>query len=98
MPIRYGILRGKPTQILHHSDDDPAPHLEVLIDAGGPWRLAVNVRSDDQSNLGFHVENNFDRPILRESCGVARWPDATRARRRRLRLIIFAAAFSTRTQ
>lgn len=71
MPICYGILRGKPTQILHHSDDDPAPHLEVLIDAGGPWRLAVNVRSDDQSNLCFHVENNFNQPIL---CNLAELP------------------------
>ena len=65
MPIHYGPSCGKPTQILHHNDDDPAPHLEVLIDAGGPWRLAVNVRSDDQTNLCFRVENNFDQPILR---------------------------------
>jgi uncharacterized protein YukJ len=65
MPIRYGVLRGKPTQLLHHKPGDPAPHLEVLIgEPDGPWRLAVNVRSDDQTNLLFHAEQNFKHPIL----------------------------------
>jgi uncharacterized protein YukJ len=65
MSVRYGVLRGKPGQILHHRPDDPAPHLEVLIETpGGPWRLAINVRSDDQTNLCFHTEPNFKHPIL----------------------------------
>ncbi len=65
MPVRYGVLRGKPAQILHHKPDDPAPHLEVLIGTpDGPWRLAVNVRSDDATNLLFRAEHHFAHPIL----------------------------------
>ena len=65
MSVRYGILRGKPARILHHQPDDPAPHMEVLIDTpSGPFRLAVNVRSDDQTNLCFHTEKNFKHAIL----------------------------------
>ena len=64
MSVRYGVLRGKPGQILHHRPDDPAPHLEVLIETpAGAWRLAVNVRSDEQTNLCFHREQNF-KPCL----------------------------------
>jgi uncharacterized protein YukJ len=66
MPIRYGILRGKPTKLAHHSDGDPTPHLEVLIEEpGGPWRIAVNVRSVDRTDLLFRVEQHFAHPILR---------------------------------
>ena len=65
MSIRYGVLRGKPSQILHHKPDDPAPHMEVVVDTPqGPWRLAINVRSDEQTNLIYHVEKTFKHPIL----------------------------------
>ena len=30
----------------------------------GPWRLAVNVRSDDETNLLFHIEPDFRGAIL----------------------------------
>jgi uncharacterized protein YukJ len=65
MPIRYGVLRGSAGRFLHHNPGDASPHLEILIDtAGGPWRIAVNVRSDDETNLLFHTEQNFAHPIL----------------------------------
>ncbi|MFZ1108910.1 MAG: DUF2278 family protein [Rhodomicrobium sp.] len=65
MSIRYGLLRGRPSDFLHPKPDDPAPHLEVKIETpDGPWRLAVNVRSQDTSNLLFHVDKNFTHPIL----------------------------------
>jgi uncharacterized protein YukJ len=63
--IRYGVLRGRVEKLLHHSADDRAPHVEVLVQTpGGPWRLAVNVRSDDETNLLFHIETDFHHPIL----------------------------------
>ena len=31
---------------------------------GGPWRLAVNVRSDDETDLLFHIEPDFRGAIL----------------------------------
>jgi uncharacterized protein YukJ len=65
MAIRYGVLRGRVAKLLHHSADDRAPHVEVLVQTpGGPWRLAVNVRSDDETNLLFHLETDFRHPIL----------------------------------
>ena len=65
MSVRYGVLRGKPAQILNHRPDDPAPHIEVLIEAPpGPWRLAINVRSDDSTHLRFHTEETFKHSIL----------------------------------
>jgi hypothetical protein len=30
----------------------------------GPWRLAINVRSDDESNLLFRIEPDFQHSIL----------------------------------
>jgi len=85
--IRYGVLRGKPAQILHHKPEDPAPHLEAQIDMpNGPWRLAINVRSDDQTNLLFSCEQHFTHPVLRNLEGLP--PGLTRPQRedRHLRL------------
>ena len=65
MTIRYGVLRGTVVKLLHHDADDPAPHVEVLVETpDGQWRLAVNVRSDDETDLLFHIEPDFDGTIL----------------------------------
>jgi uncharacterized protein YukJ len=65
MPIKYGVLRGRVAKLLHHAPDDRAPHVEVLVQTpDGPWRLAVNVRSDDETDLLYHVESAFRHPIL----------------------------------
>ncbi len=65
MAIRYGVLRGTVAKVLHHEPDDRAPHVEILVQTPhGPWRLAVNVRSDDETDLLFHIEPNFRGPIL----------------------------------
>jgi uncharacterized protein YukJ len=72
MPIRYAVLRGHVTKLLHHTADDPAPHVEVLVQTeDGPWRLAINVRSDDETNLLFHVETDFRHAILDAIDGLA---------------------------
>jgi uncharacterized protein YukJ len=87
MSIRYGVLRGKPAKILHHLRDDPAPHLEVLVvTPQGPWRLAVNVRSADQTHLCLHAERAFKHPILGHLLALP--PGLTRPAKedRRLRL------------
>jgi uncharacterized protein YukJ len=65
MTIKYGILRARVVKLLHHTPDDPRPHLEVLVSAGtADYRLAVNVRSDDETNLLFHVEPDFQNALL----------------------------------
>ena len=65
MPISYGILRGRASRLLHHSTDDPSPHVEVQVQTPhGPWRLAINVRSDDRTDLLFHIDTDFRHPIL----------------------------------
>ncbi|HET7880196.1 MAG TPA: DUF2278 family protein [Acetobacteraceae bacterium] len=65
MPISYGILRGTVTKLLHHQASDPSPHVELRVQTQhGPWRLAVNVRSDDKTNLLFDIETDFRHPIL----------------------------------
>ncbi len=86
MPIRYGVLRCTVTKFLHHSEGDPAPHLEILTESSdGPWRIAVNVRSDDRTNLLFHAEHNFTHPILDAVAalplGLTRPPPADRTLR-----------------
>jgi uncharacterized protein YukJ len=65
MPIQYGVLRARATKLLHHNPGDPSPHVEVLVESpDGKWRLAVNIRSDDQTDLRYLVEPNFTHPIL----------------------------------
>ena len=65
MPIQYGVLRARVTRLLHHDPGDPAPHVEVLVESpDGQWRLAVNIRSDDETNLRYLVDPNFTHPIL----------------------------------
>jgi uncharacterized protein YukJ len=65
MAIRYGILRGRVAKLLNHSADDRAPHVEVRVETPhGSWRLAVNVRSDDETNLLFHIDTDFRHAIV----------------------------------
>ena len=65
MAIRYGVLRGSVAKLLHHTADDRAPHVEVMVETpDGAWRLAVNVRSDDETNLLFHIDQDFRGAIL----------------------------------
>jgi len=65
VPVSYGVLRGSVTKLLHHSAGDPSPHVELRVQTHhGPWRLAVNVRSDDRTDLLFDIETDFRHPIL----------------------------------
>lgn len=58
----YGVLVGT----IHEGQEDPAsdrtPHYEIWIEANGNFRAAVNVRSDDQSELLVHVDQDFLKP------------------------------------
>ena len=57
MPItNYGVLRGRPDRY-KREDNEPTPHLQIrVVDKGGqPWRIAVNVQSNDSSNVAFWV-------------------------------------------
>jgi uncharacterized protein YukJ len=52
---------------VHHTSDDPKPHLEVLVTTRtANYRLAVNTRSADETNLLFRAEPNFQNALLTE--------------------------------
>ncbi len=87
MGILYGVLRGTVEQFLHHAPDEAAPHIEVLVTAASDaWRIAVNVRSDDQTNLIYRVERNFAHPVLQAAAALPRGLTRPDRDRRSLRL------------
>lgn len=66
MSITYGALRGRPDRY-QREDHTKTPHLQIrVLDAGGqPWRIAVNVESDDGSEVVFWVVDPLvGHPIL----------------------------------
>ena len=57
----YGVLVGA----IHDGREDPAghsPHYEIWVQAGQNYRIAVNVRSVDGSNVVAHYDPNFAKP------------------------------------
>src|SRR6476659_5860315 len=66
MALEYGVLRAQPGQA-KREDDGSTPHLQIrALDATGqPWRVAVNVQSDDRSEVVFWVVDPLvGHPIL----------------------------------
>jgi uncharacterized protein YukJ len=66
MAIKYGVLRARPDR-WKREDGDSSPHLQirVLDDAAQPWRIAVNVQSNDGSDVVFWVVDPLvGHPIL----------------------------------
>ena len=66
MAIRYGALRGQPDRY-QREDGGKTPHLQIrVLDATGqPWRIAVNVESDDGSEVVYWVVDPLaGAPIL----------------------------------
>jgi uncharacterized protein YukJ len=66
MAIDYGVLRGAPDRY-QREDGGATPHLQIrVLDATGqPWRIAVNVQSNDGSEVVFWiVDPLIGHPIL----------------------------------
>src|SRR5258705_6500484 len=67
MALEYGVLRARP-DLAKREDGGATPHLQIrAVDATGqPWRVAVNVQSDDGSEVVFlGVDPLGGHPILR---------------------------------
>jgi uncharacterized protein YukJ len=66
MAIRYGILRGS-VDLFKREDGASTPHLNVRVldETGQPWRIAVNVQSEDHSDVIYWVVDPLvGHPIL----------------------------------
>lgn len=63
MPLkRYGVLKGR--AIDRRVGSGGNPHYQVLlVDNDDKWRIAVNVRSQDGSDVEYLVRSQFKHPI-----------------------------------
>jgi uncharacterized protein YukJ len=64
--MQYGLLRARPDRA-KREDGAATPHLQIraLDNTGQPWRVAVNVQSDDGSEVVFWVVDPLvGHPIL----------------------------------
>jgi hypothetical protein len=54
MAIRYGVLRGRVDRF-QREDGGSTPHLNVRVldETGQPSRIAVNVQSEDKSDVVY---------------------------------------------
>lgn len=68
----YGALRGRVVVSAEERNDETSPHYQILVMAAGePWRIAVNVKSSDKSGPGpdrsillYRIIDDFRHPIL----------------------------------
>src|SRR5689334_14898130 len=72
MPLKnYAILKGRP--IGNRLGTSGSPHYQVLISADGELhRIAVNIRSQDGSEVQYLVRSHFEHPINE---GLAELPE-----------------------
>jgi len=66
MALEYGVLRARP-DLAKREDSASTPHLQIkaIDETGQPWRIAVNVQSDDGSEVVFWVVDPLvGHPIL----------------------------------
>jgi len=57
---RYGVLVGTIVDGFESSDGS-SPHYEIRVDGGGDYRIAVNVRSVDESEVLAYFDPQFDK-------------------------------------
>ncbi|CCE08859.1 conserved hypothetical protein [Bradyrhizobium sp. STM 3843] len=64
MPLKnYALLKGRP--INNRLATGASPHYQVLVSADGTqYRIAINVRSQDGSEVEFLVRSHFEHPIV----------------------------------
>ncbi|MFV8164297.1 DUF2278 family protein [Mycobacterium sp. 134] len=73
MAISYGVLRARPDRFVRE-DGQSSPHLQIraVDDSGQPWRVAVNVESNDGSEVVFWVVDPLvGHPIVNGLAAVA---------------------------
>src|ERR1700744_5016426 len=58
----YGVLVGKIKDGQIDPPSDKTPHYEIWVVAGNNFRIAVNVRSDDESEVLAYFDSNFTLP------------------------------------
>jgi uncharacterized protein YukJ len=58
----YGVLVGKIKDGQIDPPADKTPHYEIWVVAGNNYRIAVNVRSDDESEVLAYFDSNFTLP------------------------------------
>jgi uncharacterized protein YukJ len=66
----YGVLVGA----IHDGREDPpghSPHYEIWVQADTNYRIAVNVRSVDGSDVLAHYDPNFTNPTKRNLASLA---------------------------
>ena len=66
----YGVLVGT----IHDGREDPpghSPHYEIWVQADTNYRIAVNVRSVDGSDVLAHYDPNFTKPTKRDLASLA---------------------------
>jgi uncharacterized protein YukJ len=66
----YGVLVGT----IHDGREDPpghSPHYEIWVQADTNYRIAVNVRSVDGSDVLAHYDPNFTNPTKRDLASLA---------------------------
>jgi uncharacterized protein YukJ len=66
----YGVLVGT----IHDGREDPpghSPHYEIWVQADTNYRIAVNVRSADGSDVLAHYDPDFTKPTKRDLPGLA---------------------------
>jgi uncharacterized protein YukJ len=66
----YGVLVGT----IHDGRQDPpnhSPHYEIWVQADTNYRIAVNVRSVDGSDVLAHYDPNFTNPTKRDLASLA---------------------------
>ena len=63
MPLKtYSVLKGRP--INNRLATGRSPHYQVLVSANGEMhRIAINVQSQDGSEVQFLVRSRFEHPI-----------------------------------
>ena len=67
---RYGVLVGT----IRDGREDPAghsPHYEIWVEADQNYRIAVNVRSVDGSDVVAHYDPNFTNPARLDLAGLS---------------------------
>jgi len=66
----YGLLVGT----IRDGQEDPAghsPHYEIWVEADQSYRIAVNVRSVDGSDVVAHYDPNFTKPTKLDLAALA---------------------------
>jgi uncharacterized protein YukJ len=68
---KYGVLRGRVVATAEERNDPKSPHYQIMVmSAGEPWRIAVNVKSTatgggpDSAILLYRIVEDFRHPIV----------------------------------